>query len=109
MRFGHGDCDLVVDVCLHRVDEDTSGLTFEEWDPSTDTDTSEAPVTTIVNSSELCAAGFDLREVLPLQLEAEARRGQRTRGVALKQIHVMGTRRYVLSVDIDNEFRSRCE
>ncbi len=26
-----------------------------------------------------------------------------------KQIHGMGTRRYVLSVDNDNEFRSRCE
>jgi hypothetical protein len=29
-RFGNGDCALVVDVCLHRVDEDVSGLTFEE-------------------------------------------------------------------------------
>ncbi len=28
---------------------------------------------------------------------------------ALKQIHGMGTRRYALSVDNDNEFRSRCE
>ena len=83
-----------------------SGLTFEEWDPSADTDASPAPVAMIVNSSELRAAGFDLREVLPLQLEATARR---TRGAALKQIHGMGTRRYVLSVDNDNEFRSRCE
>jgi hypothetical protein len=41
------------------VDEDVSGLTFEEWDPSTGTDASEAPVAMIVNSSELCAAGFD--------------------------------------------------
>ncbi len=176
MRFGNGDCVLVVDVWLHRVDEDSSGLTFEEWDPSADTDDSEAPVAMIVNSSELRAAGFDLREVLPLQLEAEVRGGQRkrkhrcassvngresnslcewsdahvwkkkvvikkqrggfkykknktiyfffsylklysntytflqrTRDVALKQIHGMGTRRYVLSVDNDNDFRSRCE
>ncbi len=29
--FGNGDCALVVDVWLHRVDEDVSGLTFEEW------------------------------------------------------------------------------
>jgi hypothetical protein len=64
----------------------------------------------IVNSSELCAAGFDLREVIPLQLEEAARGGQRrTRDVALKQIHGMGTRRYILSVDNDNEFRSRYE
>jgi hypothetical protein len=97
----------VVDVWLHRVDEDTSGLTFEEWDPSADTDASQAPVAMI--SSELRVAGFDLREVLPLQLETAARGGQRTRGAALKQIHGMGTRRYVLSVDNDNDFRSRCE
>ncbi len=109
MCFGNGDCALVVDVWLHRVDEDASGLTFEEWDPSADTDASQAPVAMIVNSSELRAAGFDLREVLPLQLEAAARGSRRTRGESLKQIHGMGTRRYVLSVDNDNEFRSRCE
>ena len=45
VRFGNGDCALVVDVWLHRVDEDDSGLTFEEWDPSADTDASEVPVT----------------------------------------------------------------
>ena len=56
VRFGDGDCALVVDVCLHRVDEDTSGLTFEEWDPSTDTDDSQDPVAMIVNSSEVCAS-----------------------------------------------------
>jgi hypothetical protein len=69
-------------------------------------------VAMIINSSELRAAGFDLREVIPLQLEAAARGGQRrTLGAALKQIHGMGTRRYVLSVNNDNEleFRSRCE
>jgi hypothetical protein len=91
------------------MDEDASGLTFEEWDPSADTDASEAPVAIIVNSSELRASGFDLREVIPLQLEAVTRGAQRTRGAALNQIHGMGTRRYVLSVDNDNEFRSRCE
>jgi hypothetical protein len=52
---GNGDCVLVVDVWFHRVDEDASGLTFEEWDPSADTDVSEAPVAIIVDSSEgLC-------------------------------------------------------
>ncbi len=91
------------------IDEDASGLTFEEWDPSADTDASKAPVAMIVNFSELRTAGFDLREVIPLQLEAVTRGGRRTRGAAFKQIHGMGTRRYVLSVDNDNEFRSRCE
>ena len=52
-RFYNGDYTLVVDVWVHRVDEDVSGLTFEEWDPSSDTDASKAPVAMIVNSSEL--------------------------------------------------------
>ena len=91
------------------MDEDVSGLTFEERDPSADTDASQAPVAMIVNSSELCTVGFDLREVIPLQLETETRGGRCTCGVTLKQIHGMGTRRYVLSVDNDHEFRSRCE
>jgi hypothetical protein len=84
------------------VDGDVSSLTFEEWDPSADTDASEAPVAMIVNSLDLCSAGFDLREVMPLQLKEVV-------DAALKQIHDMGTRRYLLSVDNDNEFRSRCE
>jgi hypothetical protein len=62
--FYNGDYTFVVDVWLHRVDEDSSGLTFEEWDPSTDTDASQAPVEMIVNSSEQRGAGFDLREVI---------------------------------------------
>jgi hypothetical protein len=37
----------------------------------------------IVNSSELRSVGFDLGEVIPLQLEAAARGDQRTRGAAL--------------------------
>ncbi len=91
------------------MDEDASGLTFEEWDPSADTDVSQVPVEMIVNSSELCDSDFDLREVIPIQLEEEARGVRCTRGAALKQIHGMDTKRYVLSVDNDNEFRSRCE
>ncbi len=85
------------------------GLTFEEWDPSADTDASEVPMTMIVNSSELRTTGFDLKEVIPLQLESVVCGVRRTRGADLKQFHDMGTRRYVLSVDNDNEFRSRCE
>ncbi len=97
----------MVDVWIHRLVDDASGLTFEEWDPSADTDTSQAPVAMIVNFSELC--DFDLRELIPLQLEVAASGDRRTRGATLKQIHGMGTRRYVLSVDNDNEFRSCCD
>ncbi len=63
----------------------------------------------IVNSSEMISAVSDLREVMSLQLEVVARGGRRTLGTVLKQIHGMGTRRYLLSVDNDNEIRSRCE
>ena len=93
---------------LHRLRR-KDALTFEEWDPSADTNASEAPVAMIVNSSELRSTGFDLREVIPLQLEAAERGGQRTCGAALNQIHGMGTRRYVLSVDNDNEVKSLCD
>jgi hypothetical protein len=71
LRFRDGDYTLVSDVWIHRVDEDDSGLTFEEWD----------------------------REVIPLPLESTARGDRRTRGSSLKQIHGIDTRRYVLSVD----------
>ena len=62
----------------------------------------------IVNSSELCATGFNLRQVIPLQLETVTFGGQRPRGAVLKQIHGMGTRRYVLSVDNDKKKKSLC-
>jgi hypothetical protein len=64
-----------------------SGLTFEEWDPSPDTDVSQPPVTMIVNSSDLCDTGFDLREVnqvIPLQLQSVSRGGRCTLGATLK-------------------------
>ena len=40
-------------VWLHRVADDLSGLTFQEWDPSAGTDDTSAPVAMLVNSSEL--------------------------------------------------------
>jgi hypothetical protein len=55
------------------VDEDSYCLTFEEWDPSTNTDSSQTLVEMIVNSSDLCTTGFDLTEVIPLQLEMVVR------------------------------------
>ncbi len=48
-RFYNGDCTLVVDVWVYCVDEDVSGLTFEDWDPSVDTDVSQSPVATTRN------------------------------------------------------------
>ena len=60
----------------------------------------------IVNSNELCVT---LIEVIPSQLQTVVCGGQCTCGATLKQIQDMVTRRYVLSVDNDTEFRSRSE
>jgi len=83
---------------LNRVDEDASGLTFEEWDPTENVDSVQMPVTMMINSSELRAAGFTLQEVFPLELEAVARR-RSTRGTGIRQLEGMGPKRFILSAD----------
>jgi hypothetical protein len=57
-RFYKGDCALVIKRWLNRVEEDESGLTFEEWTP--DVNTSRTHVAMLINSSELRGAGFKL-------------------------------------------------
>ena len=57
---------------------------------------------------DLTDAGFE-QEVLPLQLESAARGGMRTRGAGLRRLQGMGPQRFLLHVDDDTEFRSRCE
>ncbi len=104
-RFYNKDSALVIKRWLNRVEEDAPGLTFQEWTP--DVDTSRPPVAMLINSSELRAAGFKLKEVLPPALETAAR--VRTRGEGLRSLEGMGLKRFVLSVDDDTEFRSRCE
>jgi hypothetical protein len=64
-------------VCLYRVDEDVSGLTFEEWDPSADTDTSQSPVAMMVNSSEILADTTSTRDG-DAWIPAYARHGPQT-------------------------------
>ena len=49
-RFCKQDRNIVIKRRLNRVEEDASGLTFQEWTP--DIDTSWSPVTMIVNLSE---------------------------------------------------------
>ena len=112
-KTGRGDPRLTSfvrgPVRLSRVVEDTSGLTFEEWDPTKDADDSQPPAPMIINSSELRGAGFNLQEVIPPELESAARLGRRTRGAGLRQLEGVGRKRFVLSSDDDNELRSRCE
>ena len=106
-HFYNKDCALVIKRCLNRVEEDVSGLTFQEFTP--DVDTSRSPVAMLINSSELRAAGFKLKEVLSATLETASRGGMRTRGAGLRSLEGMGPKRFVLAVDDDTEFRSRCE
>jgi len=91
------------------VEGDASGLTFEEWNPTQDTDASQPPVAMLINSLELRAAGFTLREMIPPALEAAARGSRCRYGAGLHQLQGMGPERFVLYADNDNEFRSRCE
>ncbi len=108
-RYSDGDSALVVELWLHRVADDLSGLTFQEWDPSAGSDDTSAPVAMLVNSSELCAVDFPLAEVRPLQLDVVARGGRRTRDEAVRIFQGVGNSTFVLSVENDNDFRSRCE
>ena len=52
-RFYNKDCALVIKRWVDRVEEDVSGLTFQEWTP--DVDTSRPPVAMLIN----------LKKVLP--------------------------------------------
>jgi len=74
----------VVEWLLNQVEEDASGLTFEEWDPTHDADASQPTVAMIFGSLKLRAAGFTLREVIPPALEAAARGSRRRCGAGLR-------------------------
>ena len=52
------------------MEEDASDLTFEEWDLTQDVDASLSSVAMPINSLELRAADFTLREAIPPALEA---------------------------------------
>ena len=54
------------------MDKDSSGLTFEEWGLTENVDSSQMPVTMIINSSKLRAAGFTIWKVFSQELEAAA-------------------------------------
>jgi hypothetical protein len=103
-RYSERDSTLVVELWLHRVADDLSGLTFQEWDPSSGTDDTSAPVAMLENSSELRAVDFPLEEVRPLHLDVVVHGDHRVR-----KLQGVGNSTFVLSVENDNYFRSRCE
>jgi hypothetical protein len=108
-RYSDGDSALVVELWLHRVADDVSRLTFQEWDPSAGSDDTSDPVSMLVNSSELRAADFPLTEVRSLQPDSVAPGIRRTRGATVRNLQGVGNSTFVLSVENDNDFRSRCE
>jgi hypothetical protein len=61
-------------------------------------------VSMLINSSELRAAGFQLKEVLSPKVEASARAVLRTRGAGLRSLEGMDPNRFVLSVDAEKYF-----
>ena len=73
------------------------------------TDDTSAPVAMLVNSSELRAVDFPLAEVRPLHLDVVSRGDRRTRGATVRKLQGVGNSTFVLSVEDDNDFRSRCE
>jgi len=105
----NGQQALVIERWLNQAEEDASGLIFEEWDPTRDADTSQPLVAMLINSSELRTAGYTLKEVIPPALEAAARDSRRRYGAGLSQLQNMGPKKFVLSVDNNNELRSRCK
>ena len=77
------------------------------------TDDASAPVAMaaamLVNSSELRVADFHLVEVSPPQIDAITHGGCRTLGAAVRKLEGVGNSTFLLSVENDNYFRSRCE
>ena len=71
---------------MNRMQEDASGLTFEEWDPIKDANASQELVAMLINSSELRATSFTLKEVIPPALEAAALGGRRRYRASLRQL-----------------------
>ncbi len=66
-------------------------------------------VTMFVNSSEISAVDFHLVEVSPLHVDTVSHGGSRTCGSEKMSGCRVGNSTFVLSVENDNDFRSRCE
>jgi len=95
-----------LDFSVEKGKKETSPK-FETWNPTEDADASQPPVSTLINLSESYTR-LKIKEVRAPQLEAAARAGMRTWGAGLCQFQHMNTKRFVMSVDNDTDFRSRC-
>ena len=118
LRFYNGEQALTVKRWLHRIDADSSGLTFEAWDPSQDDlDPNVQPAFMIVNSSEARGvatldrgASAEFQKIPPPALQGVAPTGKQTRSAGVRALNpALGPCTYALRVDVDNTWRERCE
>jgi len=79
-RFYNGQQALVVERWLNQVEEDGSGLTFEEWNPTQDADASQPTAAMLINSLELRAAFHAERSDSSSARGSGARRQAQVRG-----------------------------
>jgi hypothetical protein len=126
LRFYNGEKALTVKRWLHRIAADSSGLTFEDWDPSEDDlDPNAQPAFMIVNSSEVRGAAIlgrgaraELQEIPPKALQgvpAVASSGSVSSRLRSSSAAVqgpspdLGPSMYALRPDFDNQWRGHCE
>ena len=126
--FSNGEKALCVKRWLNRTAADSSGLTFENWNPSEDElDPNAQPAFMIVNSSEVRGiatlghgAKAELQEVLPAPLQGVAVSGpaggrissrlRANRSASVQNVSpALGPCMYALRPDIDSTWRERCE
>ena len=109
IRFDPGESAIVVKRWLNRTADDAVGLTFVEWQETSDEKM-------IVNSSELRAVGFELTQQrvggrsTPLQSVGQRRQSIVARGArVLREQRVDPSLKYRLDADEDARIRARCE
>lgn len=120
VRFYTGEKAICVKRWLHRIDSDSSGLTFEQWNPLEDEiDPNAQPAFMIVSSSELrgvatlgFSANAEIQEVVSPALQALRKKvSGRTRAAASRDLSAIDGfhSQFALRPDIDNKWRERCE
>ena len=127
LRFYNGENALTVKRWLHRIAADSSGLTFENWDPSEDDlDPNAQPAFMIVNSSEVRGAAIlgrgakaELQEIPPKALQgvpsvtSGSHVSSRLRSTSSAAVQGpspdLGPSTYALRPDFDNQWRAHCE
>jgi hypothetical protein len=104
-----GENEVIIGTWEITIRREHVCKTFQEWDPSSGSDDTSSPVSMIVSLSDLRDTDFPLTEVRPLQLDTVAHGDGRTSGASVRKFQGVGNITFVLSVENNNDFRSRCE